>query len=144
LQQLIGFRVIFLTFNNDETHFLQFLKKKHNETELQIISSNTIITNINTTRFLGLTIDSSLSWKDCITELTSRLNRECYAIRATRPFMSLDVIKMIHFSYVHSAVSYGIIFFGNPHLSGSIFKIQKRIIGIITILVEAFLKFEKE
>jgi hypothetical protein len=56
----------------------------------------------------------------------------CYAIRAVRPFISLDEIKMIYFSYVHSFISYGIIFWSNFHLSGSIFKIQKRIIRIIT------------
>jgi hypothetical protein len=46
--------------------------------------------------------------------------------------MSLDVMKMMYYSYVRSVISYGIIFGGNSHLSGSIFKIQKRIIRIIT------------
>ena len=99
---------------------------------MQIISSNTIITNINSTRFLQLTIDSSLSWKDHVIELTSKLNRACYAIRAIKPFMFLDVMKMIYYCYVQSVMSYSIIFWGNSHLSGSIFKVQKRIIRIIT------------
>jgi hypothetical protein len=64
-------------------------------------------------------------------ELTSKLNKACYAIRA-KPFMSLDVLRMIYFSEVHSVRSYGIIFGGNSHHSNSIFKIQKRIIRIIT------------
>jgi len=88
---------------------------------MHIISSNTIITNTKSTRFLGLIIGSSLSWNDHISELTSKLNKACYAIRAIKPFMSLDVMKMIHYSYVHSVISYGIIFWGNSHLSGSIF-----------------------
>jgi hypothetical protein len=46
--------------------------------------------------------------------------------------MSLDVLRTIYFSYVHSIMSYGIIFWGNSHYSDSIFKIQKRIIRIIT------------
>jgi len=37
--------------------------------------------------------------------------------------MSLDVMKMIYYSYVHSVISYSIIFWGNSHLSDSIFKI---------------------
>ena len=41
--------------------------------------------------------------------------------------MSLDVMKMIYYSYIHSVISYGIIFWGNSHLSDNIFKIQKRI-----------------
>jgi len=46
--------------------------------------------------------------------------------------MSLDVMKMIYYSYVHSVISYSIIFWGNSHLSDSIFKIQTRIIRVIT------------
>jgi len=99
---------------------------------MQIISSNTIITTINSTRLLELTTDSSLSWKEHIIELTSKLNKACYAIRAIKPFMSSDVMKMIYYSYVQSVTSHGIIFGGNSHLSGSIFKVQKRIIRIIT------------
>jgi len=41
----------------------------------QIVISNSIITNINSTKFLGLIIESTLSWKDHITELTLKLNK---------------------------------------------------------------------
>jgi hypothetical protein len=102
---------------------------------MQIIASNTIITNINSTRFLGLIIDSTLSWKDHIVELTSKLNTACYAVRVIKPFTSLDVMNMVHFSYVHSVMSYGIIFWGNSHHSDSIFKIQKRIIRIMPSII---------
>jgi hypothetical protein len=81
---------------------------------------------------MGLIIDSSLSWKDHIFKLTSKLNKACYAIRAIKLYMSLDVMKMIHYSYVHSVISYSIIFWGNSHLSGTIFKIKTIIIRIIT------------
>ena len=45
--------------------------------------------------------------------------------------MSLDVLRSTYFSYVHSIISYGIIFWGNSPHSEEIFKIQKRIIRII-------------
>jgi hypothetical protein len=131
IETINWFQSNFLTMNCDKTHFLRFLTKKHNEIGMQIISSNTIITNTISTRFLGLIIDS-LSWKDHITELTLKLNKACYAIRAIKPFMSLDEMKMIYYSYVHSVISYGIMFCGNSHLSDNISKIQKRIIRIIT------------
>ena len=132
IETINWFQSNLLTLNCDKTHFLQFLTKKHNEIKMQIISSNTIITSINSTKFLGLITDSTLSWKDHIAGLTSKLNKACFAIRAIKPFMSLDVMKMIYYSYVHSVISYGIIFWGNSHLSDSIFKIQKRVIRVIT------------
>ena len=39
---------------------------------------------------------------------------------------------MIYYSYVHSIITYGIIFWGNSPHSTHIFKIQKRIIRIMT------------
>ena len=121
-----------LTLICNKTHFLQFLTKKQNEIKIQIIAPNSVITNINSTKFLGLIINNTLSWKDHIAALTSKLNKTCHAIREIKPFMSLDAFRMIYFSYVHSVMSYGIIFWGNSHYSNSIFKIKKIIIRIIT------------
>ena len=45
--------------------------------------------------------------------------------------MFQDTIRTIYFSYSHSILSYGIIFWGNSAYSFNILKIQKRIIRII-------------
>ena len=98
----------------------------------QIVISNSIITNINSTKFLGLIIDSTLSWKDHITELTPKLNKACSVIRTLTFPRSPEVLRMVYFSCFHSIMSYGIIFWGNSHYSNNIFKIKKRIIRIMT------------
>jgi hypothetical protein len=64
-------------------------------------------------------------------DLSSRLNKACYAIRAIKPIMSLNAMRMIY-SNVHSILLYGIILGGNAPYKESIFKIQKRIIRVIT------------
>jgi len=46
--------------------------------------------------------------------------------------MSLEVMRLLYFSYFHSVLSYRIIFWGNSVHSKYIFKIQKRTIRIIT------------
>ena len=53
-----------LTMNYNKKHFVQFFVKKQNEIKIQITTTNTILTNINSTKFLGLTIDSTMSWKE--------------------------------------------------------------------------------
>jgi hypothetical protein len=131
-QTINWFQSNLLSLNCNKTHLLQFLTKKQNEMKIQIMVSNSIITNINSTKFLGLTVDSTLSWREHILDLTSKLNKACYTIRAIKPFMAPNVLRTVYFSYFHSAMSYGIIFWGNSHLSNNIFKIQKRIIKIIT------------
>jgi hypothetical protein len=92
---------------------------------------NRKIATTQSLKFLGLTINASLTWKYHIGELTSRINEACYAIRSIKPFMSLDVLRSEYFLYAHSVISYGIIFWGNSSYSDEIFKTQKRIIRII-------------
>ena len=114
--------------NYDKSYFLQFLTKTDHEINTQVLFGNRKSSTIQSLKFLGLTIDTSLTWKHHIGELTSRLNKACYAIRSIKPFMSLDVLRNTYFLYVHSTISYGIIFWGNSSHHEDIFKIQKRII----------------
>ena len=69
--------------------------------------------------------------KHHVGELTSKLNKACYAIRLIKPCMFLDVLRSTYFSYVHTIISYRIVFWGNSSYSEDIFKIQKRFIRII-------------
>jgi hypothetical protein len=114
-----------LTLNYDKTHFLHFLTNKQNEMQQQIVTPNAVITNINYTKFLGLIIDSTLSWNNHVTEIISKLNKACYVVRTLTFLRSPDVLKMVYFSYFQSIMSYGIIFWGNSHHSVNIFKIKK-------------------
>ena len=112
---------------------MQFLTKTDNEINMQVSFGNRKIATAQSLKFLGLTTDTTLTWKHHIGELTSRLNKACYAIRSIKPLMSLDVLRSTYFSYAHSIISYGIIlvFWGISSYSDGIFKIQKRIIRII-------------
>ena len=121
-----------LNLNCSKTNFIQFTTKKQNQIDLRIIACNTLIANIMSTKFLGLFIDSTLSWKQHLTDLSNKLNKACYAIRAIKPYLTLKALKVVYFSYFHAVMSYGIIFWGNCSSSIDIFMIQKRLIRIIT------------
>ena len=123
--------MVLLTLNYDKTHFLQFLTTHKNEIQQQIVTFNSLITNINSTRFLCLKIDGTLTWKEHVTELTPKLNKACYVIRTLMFLRSPEILRMVYFSCFHSIMSYGI-FWGNSHSSINAFKIQKRLIRIMT------------
>jgi len=67
---------------------LQFLTKTDNEINMQVSFGNRKFVTTQSLKFLGLTIDTTLTWKHHIGELTSRLNKAYYAIRSIKPFMS--------------------------------------------------------
>ena len=81
---------------------------------------------------LSFTNEETLSWKCHINQTLSSLSLACYAVKIITPLMSEDILKMIYYSYVHSIITYGIIFWGNSPHSTDNFKIQKRIIWIMT------------
>jgi hypothetical protein len=77
-------------------------------------------------------MDNSLSWQLHLDKLSSKLSSAAYIIRTLNPILTLNNLKVIYHSYVHSIISYGLIFWVNSSHSNIIFKIQKRIIRIIS------------
>jgi hypothetical protein len=121
-----------LSLNFNKTHYLQFKTTNSSTIEIDISYNNKHIVNNLNSQFLGITVDSSLSWKNHIDGLMVKLSKACYAVRSLRPFVSQESLRMIYVSYFHAVMSYGIIFWGNSSHSGNIFKLQKRVIRIIT------------
>jgi hypothetical protein len=89
-------------------------------------TNNNHITSIQSVKFLGLIIDNTVSWKAHIDYLRTKLSSACYAISTLRTIMSTQNMRMMHFSYVHSLMSYEIIFWGNSSKSSIILKLQKK------------------
>jgi hypothetical protein len=83
---------------------------------------NKQIANTYTIKFLGLSMDGSWSWKNHTDQLIYKLNKSYFVIRLIKPFLSLKTTGMVYFSYVHSLLTYGIIFWGNSSHVKSVFK----------------------
>ena len=120
-----------LSLNLNKTQYIQFTTKSTPTRDISISYNDTLILKTPNTKFLGLIITNSLSWKDHITHLIPKLSKACYILRSIRPFMSLEALKSVYYSYVHSLLSYGIIFWGNSSLSLHIFRLQKKAVRII-------------
>jgi hypothetical protein len=71
--------------------------------------------------YLGKHIDSILP----------KLCSACFAMRSVKPYVSQQMLKMIYYSYFHSIVSYGIMFWDHSASSIRVYRLQKRIIRII-------------
>ena len=94
---------------------------------------NNKIANTCNTKFLGLTLDNTLSCKTHIDTIIPKLSSS-FAIRTVKTLLSQDSLRMVYYSYFYSIMTYGIIFWGNTYCSNTIFKLQKRTIWIIVRL----------
>jgi hypothetical protein len=88
---------------------------------MQVAVMDSIIPNTTSIKLLGLLLDNKLTWKAHSRELAIKLNKACYAIRAIKSLVSLKVLISIYFSYFHSLLTYGVIFWGNSPISEDIF-----------------------
>jgi hypothetical protein len=79
-----------------------------------------------------LVVDDSISWKAHVDQMMSKFNSACFVIQKIQAVMSKKNLRMVYIACVHSFMSYGIILGGNQPHSEKIFKIQKKVIRIIT------------
>jgi hypothetical protein len=125
------FQTNLLMLNFNKTHYIQFMAKPKLAVDTHISYKANLLNNTYSTNCLGLTLDSTLSWKTHTDQLSPKLNSACYVIRSLRSIISSKNLRIIYFSYVHSITVYGIIFWGNSPYSNNVFKLQKRAIRIM-------------
>jgi len=107
------------------------LTRNNTNTNMKIGYDNKVIPPVLHTTFLGINIDSALSWRTCIEWLVSKLSTACYIIRSIKPYVSHTTLIMIHYSLFHSIVNCSLMFWGSSSYNCKIFRMQKRVIRII-------------
>jgi hypothetical protein len=120
-----------LSLNVNRIQFMQFITKTSSLINLNIMCGNKEIVNICNTKFLGLTLDNTFSWKIHIDIVVPKLSSVCFAIRTVKPFLAQESLKMVYYSCFHSVMTYRLIFWGNSCYSIMIFRLQKRIVRIM-------------
>ena len=120
------FKVNQLVLNYNKTHYLQFNTKNSRDYALKLNYQGNYVKSSSNTKFLGLIIDDSLSWMAHIDQMMHKLNTACFVIRTIQDIMSQETLIMVYFAYIHSTISYGIIFWGMNHIVRRFSKFEKR------------------
>jgi hypothetical protein len=63
-----------LSLNLDNTHYMQFVNKNSSSINLNVVHGDKKIANTCTTKFLGLTLENTLSWKTHIDTIVLKLS----------------------------------------------------------------------
>jgi hypothetical protein len=101
----------FLSLNFDKTYYMQFVTK-NKFFNINIEHDNKKILQANSVKFLVITLDNTLSWKQHIDAIIPKLNKACYIIRRLKLCLSNTALKMVYCAFFHSVMSYGLIFGG--------------------------------
>jgi len=117
------FKSNLLFLNFDKTHFIQFNIANKCTSVTEIKYEREQISIANETKFLGLHINNNLSWKTHIESIQNKLSSACYVTRLVKPYVTANTLKMIYYSYFHSVMTYGLMFWGNSPDSIKIFRL---------------------
>jgi hypothetical protein len=103
---------------------MQFVTKNNSLIDLYSTRENKKIANICNTKFLGITLENTLTLKSNIDTIIPKLSLTCFAIKAVRLFLFKESLKMAYYSYFHSIMTYGIIFWGNSYYTKKVLRLQ--------------------
>jgi hypothetical protein len=66
-----------------------------------------------------------------VEKLVIKLSKLCFAIKTIKSFVYKNIVKTMYFSYMHSSLKYGILFWGYVRNLKKVFKLQKRAVRLI-------------
>ena len=94
------------------------------------------IKEVQSQKFVGITIDEHLNWNTHTDKLWSSLKSSYYLFKNLVKYCDIGTLKTVYHSYFESKIKYGILSWGvtkNQNIT-SLLKCQKRILRIITEL----------
>ena len=124
-----------LSLNVGKTEFMIFRPPRKSITDRVVLTLNrTKIYESTKIKYLGIILDSRLTWKEHIDELAKKLNRSIGILYKTRNYCPLQIRKTLYFSIFNSHLSYGLPVWGQSKqiYLDRIKKIQKKAIRAIT------------
>ena len=86
------------------------------------------IKHVNECKFLGIYLDTHLTWKRHIERISAKISSAIFAINRARNFLSIHALRCLYFALVHSHLTYGIHVWGNSMAIKKIITLQKRAI----------------
>ena len=107
-----------LALNIDKTNFVIFHSSQKKIVHPVVLRIGKKIHDENCVKFLGVLLDSSLSWKHHIAELSKKLARIAGIFYKVRHIIPLETLKMLYgTTHCFTLVSYGITVWGLTHKS---------------------------
>lgn len=102
------FRLNKLTLNLKKTKFINFHSHRVNEPADETVQYNGVgIEQVDTIKYLSITLDNKLNWKPHIHDLSTKLASMTGMLTKIGKFMPVSIMKLLYFSLVHSRIDYG-------------------------------------
>jgi hypothetical protein len=103
-----------LSLNTGKTHIMIFGKKsKLNPEEIDIRIGGTKLDVKNSTKFLGVILDSHLNWKEHISHTAKKVSKSIGIISIARRNLNQKTLLQLYFAFIFPYLSYCVLIWGN-------------------------------
>ena len=122
-----------LQLNYEKTHMMIFNSGNKDISQIEIYIDRYDIKKVQTTKFLGISIDLDFKWKTHVNETLRKVSKVIGVMSKLRECIPTHVLLIIYNSLVLSHLSYNIIVWGgcSKYLLERIYLLQKRVVRII-------------
>lgn len=110
-----------LSLNTSKTQNINF-SLRNIETQLQTSES---------VKFLGVYLDSKLTWREHVTHLINKLASIVYLIRNLAGIVSREVLMLAYHGYFASNMTYALLGWGHSAHAPDVFRLQRRCVRVI-------------
>ena len=123
-----------MSLNVEKTNFMIFHpkgKKIHYKENIKILGSN--ISEVTSTKFLGVIMDSNLTWKLHIDYVCSKISKNIGIIKKARRVFDKDTLLTLYYSFIYPYLNYCVHIWGSSASTylQKLFLLQKKIVRIV-------------
>ena len=123
-----------LSLNISKTNFIIFHANNKPKLPVTILINNKAVDEVDHVKYLGIIIDSKLTFKKHIDELKKKISRSIGVMYKLRPFVTTKILSNIYYAIVYPFLLYGITIWGNASkaLLTPLFILQKKFVRMAT------------
>lgn len=101
-----------LTINYKKSCYMIISKKLHLATDFKPTINGNLIEKTVNVKYLGVCLDSKLSWECHIDTMHKKLSKVCGMIYKLRHYVPLSTLKLVYYSMFHSHLQYSLLNWG--------------------------------
>jgi hypothetical protein len=102
-----------LSLNISKTNFVIFCAINKPKIPITIIINKEAVDEVQQVKYLGILIDSQLTFKYHIDELNKKISRAIGVLYKLRPFVTSKILSNVYYAIVYPFLLYGIVIWGN-------------------------------
>ena len=125
----------YLIINTEKTNYIifNFRTKGFDKLHLNLFINYTIITRVESIKYLGIIIDSKLNWSKHICYIHSKIAKGIGVLCKAKKYFTKSTLVTLYYSFIHPYITYCVEVWGSaPSIhTSTIIKLQKKAVRII-------------